>query len=204
MKENKKSIRRLIMFKLINFISYLSRHRRAVLVTVGILALSSMVAYATIPDANDVIHGCYKKNGGTLRVIDSGVEQCSSNESPLSWNQSGPQGPQGPSGATGPAGPQGIPGPPGPQGPQGPEGPAGAAASGFALTATNISLTDSNSLLGLGSWNKAPTEQPPGSVFIISSAFIHFVAQCSLNTIVNNGSPIVQDKSQFHSTLWRM
>ena len=33
------------------------------------LALAGGVAYATIPDANGVIHGCYKKSGD-LRVID--------------------------------------------------------------------------------------------------------------------------------------
>lgn len=49
--------------------------RRALLVVAGIgagLAVSA-VALATIPDSGGVIHGCYKKSGGTLRVIDNSV-----------------------------------------------------------------------------------------------------------------------------------
>jgi hypothetical protein len=102
-------------------------------------------AAAAIPDENDVIHACYARSGGTLRVIDAGVTNCKQGETSLNWNQVGPQGPkgdtgpagpqgqQGPKGdpgATGPAGPQGAQGPqgePGPQGLQGPAGPAGPA-----------------------------------------------------------------------------
>jgi hypothetical protein len=119
----------------------------------AVLAIGGGVAYATIPGAGGVIHGCYAKLGGSLRVVDTGT--CRATESPLSWNQmgqqgpqglQGPQGPQGPQGAkgdagpqgpagqqgakgdtgsTGPTGPQGPQGDPGPAGPQGPEGPVG-------------------------------------------------------------------------------
>jgi hypothetical protein len=58
------------------------------------LAVIGGIAYATIPDSNGVIHGCYKKSGGTLRVIDSAVTSCDpNNETSLKWNQTGPPGP---------------------------------------------------------------------------------------------------------------
>jgi hypothetical protein len=81
------------------------------------LVLASGVAYATIPDGSGVIHGCYSKSGGSLRVIDVSVTNCKGGETSLDWNNTGPQGPQGPQGQQGLQGPQGI------QGPQGPAGP---------------------------------------------------------------------------------
>lgn len=86
----------------------------------GLLAIGGGVAFATIPGAGGVIHGCYAKLGGAVRVIDTGG--CRANESPLNWNQMGQQGPQG---LQGPQGPQGAKGDPGPEGPTGSQGPAG-------------------------------------------------------------------------------
>jgi hypothetical protein len=92
--------------------------------------------FGTIPAANGVISGCYDKSGGALRVIDSDVTTCKSNETSLTWNQTGPTGPTGltgpqgipgPAGPAGPAGPTGAAGPAGPIGPQGPTGPTGPA-----------------------------------------------------------------------------
>jgi len=81
-------------------------------VAVGALLLAGGVAYATIPDATNVIHGCYASKGGELRVIDTAAGQgCDvKRETPLDWNQTGLQGPEGPQGAAGPAGPAGISG----------------------------------------------------------------------------------------------
>jgi hypothetical protein len=67
------------------------------------------IAYASIPDANGVIHGCYSKDNGSLRAIDPSSPQkelnsCKKRETTLNWNQTGPTGSSGP---TGPAGPQG-------------------------------------------------------------------------------------------------
>lgn len=87
-----------------------------------------MIVQAAIPDPNSVIHACYRGNGN-LRLVDK--SSCVSNETPVSWNQTGPQGPQGvpgPQGIAGPqgeAGPQGVPGPQGTPGPQGVAGPQG-------------------------------------------------------------------------------
>jgi hypothetical protein len=104
------------------------------------------VAFATIPDSNGVIHGCYAVNtkgqvGGTstLRLIDptggNGTvtsTKCKTTEHAVKFNQTGPQGatgpegPIGPNGPVGPSGPQGSAGPMGPAGPIGPAGPRGA------------------------------------------------------------------------------
>jgi hypothetical protein len=62
------------------------------------LAVGVGVATGAIPDSGGVIHGCYTKSGGTLRVIDSTVTNCKSTETSLTWNQVGPAG------ATGAAG----------------------------------------------------------------------------------------------------
>jgi hypothetical protein len=64
---------------------------RAAAMAIGALVITGGIAYATIPDAADVIHGCYGPNG-LLRVIDSPAETCTPNESALEWNQTGPQG----------------------------------------------------------------------------------------------------------------
>jgi hypothetical protein len=54
------------------------------------LVVAGGVAYATIPDSNGVIHACYNKTTGALRVIDPSASQtCVSGEAPLSWNQGG-------------------------------------------------------------------------------------------------------------------
>jgi hypothetical protein len=106
-------------------------------------------ALATIPDANHVVHGCVNNATGVLRAIDTAKSGNLGNcittpgalqETPLTWNQSGPAGspgapgpagPQGPAGATGPQGlpgadgSQGAPGPVGLPGPAGAQGPAG-------------------------------------------------------------------------------
>lgn len=47
-------------------------------------------AQAAIPDSNGVIRACYLKNGGSLRVSDTGT--CKATELALSWNHVGPAG----------------------------------------------------------------------------------------------------------------
>ena len=44
------------------------------------------VAYATIPDSSGTIHGCFSKQNGNLRVIESSSE-CRTNEEALNWSQ---------------------------------------------------------------------------------------------------------------------
>jgi collagen triple helix repeat protein len=80
---------------------------------------------ADIPDSG-VIHACYQKVNGQLRVIDTDQGQtCRPSENALSWNQTGPTGATGARGATGPTGARGATGPTGPKGTTGATGPKG-------------------------------------------------------------------------------
>ena len=68
------------------------------------------MAGAAVPSTQTIIHGCYSRRDGELRVIDASHQSCRDRyETPISWNQTGPQGP---AGLPGPAGPPGPPGPP--------------------------------------------------------------------------------------------
>jgi hypothetical protein len=74
--------------------------KRFIIGTVAGLALAGGIAYATIPDGNGVVHGCYGNISGQLRVIDpSAGGACKSSETSLDWNQQGVQGAQGLPGA---------------------------------------------------------------------------------------------------------
>lgn len=114
----------------------------AAVATLGILGIGGSVAFATIPGGDGVIHGCYVKSGGTLRVVDGSVTTCKSSESALDWNVTGPPGP---SGAAGPQGPKGDPGQQGPKGEAGPTGPAGTnGQAGASVVSTPLSAGDAN------------------------------------------------------------
>jgi hypothetical protein len=65
----------------------------------GVFGIVSVVQ-AAIPDSNGVVHGCVQPSGN-LRVVRSTTSACKQNETPLDWNQTGPQGPRGPKGDTG-------------------------------------------------------------------------------------------------------
>ena len=62
------------------------------LCAVVLIAAAGGVAYATIPDAGGAIHGCYKKQTGALRVVDTS-QACLPSERSISWNQVGLRGP---------------------------------------------------------------------------------------------------------------
>lgn len=81
----------------------------------SLIAITTVITYASIPAPNGTINGCYKTNNpgqGALIVIDSN-SACPNGTTSLNWNQTGPQGPAGPTGATGATGPQGPQGPAG-------------------------------------------------------------------------------------------
>jgi hypothetical protein len=85
------------MFKFINSFSQLTRRtQKLVVLSAAAVLLLGIVAYASIPDANGIIHGCYKKTSGQLRVIDEQTSACDANETPIQWGQTGPQGPPAP------------------------------------------------------------------------------------------------------------
>ena len=75
---------------------FATRARTAALVVVVVAAVS--VAYASIPDSNGVIHGCYHKNNGQLRVIDPAVSSCSAQRDATSVESDGSAGSHGSAG----------------------------------------------------------------------------------------------------------
>lgn len=105
----------------------LSGALKLALPTAAALGAGAAIAVAAIPGTDGTITGCYLTNTanapnlriGELRVIDPSLSPtvpgggpnpaavCLSDESMISWSQSGPTGPQGPPGA---AGQQGLPG----------------------------------------------------------------------------------------------
>src|SRR3990172_1439612 len=68
---------------------FLGRHGQRAALGVGLLVLiGSGMVYATIPDSDGTIGGCYENHNGKLRVIDTDAgEQCKKNESAISWQQ---------------------------------------------------------------------------------------------------------------------
>lgn len=151
-------------------------------------------AFGSIPDTpGGVIHSCYQKDVGNLRVIDPGSGQtCRPSEVALDFSQTGPQGqkgdtgaagpqgatgprgetgptgPQGLQGDAGPAGPQGLQGDPGPQGPKGdagPAGPQGPAGPAGAPGSSDVSVT---------------TECPQGGCQFFPGSYL-FIGQANLH-----------------------
>jgi hypothetical protein len=81
-------------------------------------------AVSSIPGPDGVIHGCYQKKHGDLRLVSAG-KKCARSERAIAFNQQGRTGARGRGvvGARGIQGVQGVPGVPGARGEQGPQGP---------------------------------------------------------------------------------
>ena len=79
---------------------YLSKKLVAVVVVL-VAVVGGSAAFAAIPGAGGVIHSCYTRSGGSIRVIDATVTNCKSTETSLDWNQSGQPGVPGPQGLPG-------------------------------------------------------------------------------------------------------
>jgi len=69
--------------------------RIAASVVIGITTagIGGAVAWASIPGPDGVIHACYGRAHGQLRVIDSKSGACDKTENPLSWDQHGSPAP---------------------------------------------------------------------------------------------------------------
>ena len=160
------------MFRLKKYISTLTRRSQGTIaLSVVVLILLTAIAYASIPGSDGVIYGCFKKSGGSLRVIDRSVTNCSRDETLISWNQTGPEGPQGPQGETGPqgpAGPQGAEGPAGPTGPAGPQGPSGITTATFALAPASVRIETAMTQV-------ASKTLPAGNWAVVATASLHSV-----------------------------
>jgi hypothetical protein len=90
--------------------------RGCVVAGLAALAASALTVYAQHAGST-VLHACVNSASGTMRMTDG--SGCRNGETPVSWNQAGPQG------VAGPQGPQGLPGAQGAQGDQGLPGTAG-------------------------------------------------------------------------------
>ncbi len=95
-----------------------------------VIALGSGAAQASIPDAHGVIHGCYSRFTGGIRLIDTEAtppQSCLTflGETAVSWSVKGPEGPRGATGATGVTGATGARGATGAQGATGNSGATG-------------------------------------------------------------------------------
>lgn len=71
----------------------------AIIFAAAVGGMTTAFVMAAIPDEEGMIHACYRTSGllanGQLRIIDSASEACNTNETELTWNQTGPQGPPG-------------------------------------------------------------------------------------------------------------
>jgi len=81
--------------------------RRRGVVAVGVVSaflIAGGITFGSIPDAGGVIHGCYAKRDGTLRVIDTnaGASCSATKETAVNWNQTGQPGADGLPGSPGP------------------------------------------------------------------------------------------------------
>jgi hypothetical protein len=105
----------------------------AVFVTLG---GGAYAAVSSIPGRDGVIHGCYHKGRGNLRLVPA-HKKCAKSEKAIAFNQKGPQGLPGARGVRGFQGFRGIvgsPGAPGAAGAKGEQGPTGPGASTFTAT----------------------------------------------------------------------
>ena len=109
-----------------------TRRRAVTIAALLALVIAGGVAYAAIPDGNNLYTACMLKNAGTVRLIDhslpptNAMSHCLTGvETEISWNQKGQQGLQGIPGAKGDKGDPGTPGPKGDPGDPGTPGAKG-------------------------------------------------------------------------------
>lgn len=149
--------------------SFVRKPVAVVAIAAAALLVLAGVAYATIPDGDGVIHGCYGTSSGSLRVIDSTAgEACNKKETAINWNQTGPDGPAGQTGPQGAAGAQGPQGPAGPQGPEGPTGPSGTSHGYYVSdgTASRFFSTSPTTIKSIGSL--------PAGTYVVTSTGSNF------------------------------
>ena len=75
------------------------RFVRGALAALAVLAIGVGIAYAATPVAGEVINGCVGPSG--LLEVTGADEQCHENQTPISWNQTGPPGADGQDGQDG-------------------------------------------------------------------------------------------------------
>ena len=80
------------------------RRLSLIALVVGVGVAAGGIAYASIPDSSGLIHGCFQKDNGNLRVVDSSGKGCGTSEKSLDWSQTGPTGTNGTNGTNGVSG----------------------------------------------------------------------------------------------------
>ena len=109
-----------------------------------VLAMSGGAYAAIAPIRHGVIHSCYSRANGALRVVNAHA-RCRPHQRALNFNRRGPTGPRG---LTGPAGPIGLTGAAGKTGAKGAAGKAGAAgktgAAGKSVTSAVLAVGNGN------------------------------------------------------------
>ena len=93
---------------------YVRRHYIGLLALFVALGGTSFAAVKSIVGRDGVIHGCYVRKSGSLRVVSPG-RQCRHNESAVAWSRDGRPGVPGIAGPQGPTGAAGVDGQPGAQ-----------------------------------------------------------------------------------------
>jgi hypothetical protein len=124
------------------------------------------VGFAAIQDSSGVLHACYAKSGGDVRLVKAS-KKCAKGEKATTWNQKGATGPAGQRGATGPLG---VAGSNGANGIDGSAGQAGSAGPGLifgrasvAQNAENFTSLAGSDFTGMGAQASADTPMPPGA-----------------------------------------
>jgi len=158
------------------------------LLSLTILTIS--IALSLDPSASwaQTFNACEKTKGG-LTKLSADSETCPKNDTPVSWNATGPAGatgPQGPAGATGPQGPAGATGP---QGPAGPTGPSGSS-DGWSLTGNAGTVAGTNFL---GTTDSQPLElrSNGAQVMLFQPAVLNTLNDISPNVIGGDAGNVV-------------
>jgi hypothetical protein len=169
------------------------------------VAIAGGVTYAVAQvGSSGVFYGCYTSAHGQLRLIDPATGRCLPSETPISWNQTGPQGLEGdpgppdPAGPQGPAGPHGIPGPHGPVGPPGPGtqtisglvGMSGATLFGTGFTVRRTAVGTYTLTFPAGTWRTFPA--PVVIVTPQALVGVSLVANLGTISVTANGSATIE------------
>jgi hypothetical protein len=123
-----------------------------VMATIAVFLALGGGAYAavsSIPGPDGVIHGCYSKKNGVLRLVAAG-RRCSRRELAIAFNQTGSAGLRGSRGSTGARGASGATGATGATGGKGEQGTQGPAGPGATSVSRKIESAHATTLTTLG------------------------------------------------------
>jgi hypothetical protein len=154
--------------------SYVRRHHVALLALFVALGGTSFAAVKSIVGRDGVIHGCYARKSGALRIV-APSRRCKRGESKVAWNHDGRPGVRG------------VAGPVGPTGPTGADAPLAAVAAhasigSSTLTAANPSV--SADLVGAGGTGRIVTSFPSRLVIHATADFSKPSADAGLQEAV--------------------